>query len=511
MQESEHSERTAAAPQLREDSEEKAASPKALETEAEETSAEATETPPDADRGGQQRLSKAGPDWLAVEVVIVVGLLFALIARLSVQPSTALVPIAVLAAPGCGLLVTAIRKLRTLQRPGLPEAALAGAILALCHLGAALTYPSVLSTLLTQAELRLAFLSTWGLVTLFALVLSVVGAALGHLAFAPLRPVPARSASAAKGRRSQAPAHAEEGAGTAGTAEEEGAVSVARLRSDERATEVSAQEAVSASPEVGEAAVRTSDEESGEEKESEEAEEQAEAAEEEADTDETLAEAKAGRRPFASYAIAVLFLALLPTVVGYLFAAAYDAMFALYQFAPGPFPTLRLLSALLPWQVPIHIDLSRPDAALIIFSLLWRIPLFLGNGTMFDFLALEPLVLNGAALALLLLSTYGHEVPGTASVSGGELPLPSWPSYLLLAALLGLALVLAPDLWVFQGLAGLLQIPHADIALPLRTLRVLDPLTFSLNLVTGPLLSLLLALVLRWQYERARAARQDRS
>src|SRR5579875_3418788 len=130
---------------------------------------------------------------------------------------------------------------------------------------------------------------------------------------------------------------------------------------------------------------------------------------------------------------------------------------------------------------------------------------------MFDVLALEPLVLNGAALALLLLSTYGHEVPVTASASGGELPLPSWPSYLLLAALLGLALVLAPDLWVFQGLAGLLQIPHADIALPLRTLRILDPLTFSLNLVTGPLLSLLLALALRWQYERARASRTGRS
>lgn len=224
-----------------------------------------------------------------------------------------------------------------------------------------------------------------------------------------------------------------------------------------------------------------------------------------------MADSRPARRSLLSYAIAVLFLALLPTVVGYLFAAAYDAMFVLYQFAPGPFPTLRLLSALLPWQVPIHIDLSRPDAALIIFSLLWRIPLFLGNGTMFDVLALEPVVLNGAALALLLLTTYGQETPAIAPASGGEPGRPGWPSYLLLAALLGLALVLAPDLWVFQGLAGLLQIPHADIALPLRTLRVLDPLTFSLNLVTGPLLSLLLALALRWQYERARASRTGRS
>jgi hypothetical protein len=255
-------------------------------------------------------------------------------------------------------------------------------------------------------------------------------------------------------------------------------------------------------------AVRPVVDEGPEESEEDQAEEAEQGSDEEsAEAVGQAAAAKPVRRSLVSYAIAILLLALLPTVVGYLFAAAYDAMFVLYQFAPGPFPTLRLLSALLPWQVPIHIDLSRPDAALIIFSLLWRIPLFLGNGSMFDVLALEPLILNGAALALLLLSTYGRETPATADSPAEERPLPDWPRYLLLMAWLGLALVLAPDLWVFQGLAGLLQIPHADIALPLRTLRVLDPLTFSLNLITGPLLSLLLALALRWQYERARALR----
>ncbi|GER82905.1 hypothetical protein KTAU_15420 [Thermogemmatispora aurantia] len=510
MQESEHSERTAAAPQAQEGAEEKPAASEPAEQQAGETAATATpETAPV--EGKSQPRAKSGPDWLAVEVVTVVGLLFAIIARLNVQPSTALVPVAVLAAPGCGLLVTAIRKLRTLQRPGLLEAALAGAILALCHLGAALTYPSVLSTLLAQAELRLAFLSTWGLVALFALVLSVVGAALGHLAFGPLRPLPARSEAAAKVRQDQVFAQAEEGEtseeeeGGAGSGESALAVS---LRTEEGAIEVPARETMSASSETAQAAARIVDGQDGED----EAEgEQAGEAEEAADAGETMADSRPTRRPLLSYAIAVLFLALLPTVVGYLFAAAYDAMFVLYQFAPGPFPTLRLLSALLPWQVPIHIDLSRPDAALIIFSLLWRIPLFLGNGTMFDVLALEPVVLNGAALALLLLTTYGQETTGTAAASGGEPALPGWPSYLLLAALLGLALVLAPDLWIFQGLAGLLQIPHADIALPLRTLRILDPLTFSLNLVTGPLLSLLLALALRWQYERAHASRTGRS
>nr|BBH92421.1 hypothetical protein KTA_06200 [Thermogemmatispora argillosa] len=509
MQESERSERTTAAPQAQGSAERKAAFSSAEEAEeqAEEMTAAATPVAA-ATEEKQWTEQRRGPAWLAVEVVTVVGLLFAIIARLNVQPSTALVPVAVLAAPGCGLLVTAIRKLHTLQRPGLLEAALAGAILALCHLGAALTYPSVLPTLLTQAELRLAFLSTWGLVTIFALVLSLVGAALGHLAFAPLRPAPTRLPSPIASQM-ETEADTDEQVMVVSLKRDEQAVESEDARQAEEQTR-HAEEETPALPDQGPDEEREAE---GEEKEEEDEEEEEIKHQEGGSTEAAAAGAAPGkaRRSLLSYVIAVLFLASLPTVVGYLFAAAYDAMFVLYQFAPSPFPTLRLLSALLPWQVPIHIDLSQPDAALIIFSLLWRIPLFLGNGSMFDVLALEPLVLNGAALALLLLSTYGYETPEALTASGEEPPLPSWPRYLLLTALLGLALVLAPDLWVFQGLAGLLQIPHADIALPLRTLRILDPLTFSLNLVTGPLLCLLLALLLRWQYERGRTTRPGRA
>lgn len=265
MQESECSERTAAAPQAQETVAEvpASASDRSQQPEGGQEATGASGAAPGAD-AQPQRQEKTGPDWLAVEVLTVVGLLFAIIARLNVQPSTALVPVAALAAPGCGLLVTAIRKLRTLQRPGLLEAALSGAILALCHLGAALTYPSVLSTLLTQAELRLAFLSTWGLVIIFALALSVVGAALGHLAFAPLRPLPARSQSPTKERRSQVFAQTEEEESSEEeeeAASEEAALAVS-LRTDQGKRDAPAQEMASAASEKTEAAAQIINEES---------------------------------------------------------------------------------------------------------------------------------------------------------------------------------------------------------------------------------------------------------
>src|SRR6266568_9007684 len=71
-----------------------------------------------------------GFDWLAIGVVLLIAALFAIAARLSPQPSNSLTPAAVLSATGCGLLVTAMRKLRTARRPGLLEAALGGLILA---------------------------------------------------------------------------------------------------------------------------------------------------------------------------------------------------------------------------------------------------------------------------------------------------------------------------------------------------------------------------------------------
>src|SRR5437764_9622646 len=78
-------------------------------------------TPASRLAAGEQRV-----DWLALGVVIIIAASFALGARLNPQPSTSLAPAAVLSATGCGLLVTAIRKLRTIARPGLFEAALAG-------------------------------------------------------------------------------------------------------------------------------------------------------------------------------------------------------------------------------------------------------------------------------------------------------------------------------------------------------------------------------------------------
>ena len=57
--------------------------------------------------------------------------------------------------------------------------------------------------------------------------------------------------------------------------------------------------------------------------------------------------------------------------------------------------------------------------------------------------------------------------------------------YLLLEVVLGLVLVLPADLFIVRGLQGLLQ--GQIIAVPIRTLHILDQLTFTLNLVTGPL------------------------
>jgi hypothetical protein len=461
---------------------------------------------------GKRRAPSGGLDWRVIAVVAVVGLLLAGGARQSAQPPTSLVPVAVLSAAGCGLLITALRKRRTLRGPGLLEAAIAGAVLALCHLLVAISYPTVLPTLLTQPELRLAFLSTWALITLFAIVLSMAGAALGHLAFAPLRPRPSSPTEKAKSPagevlastvdRSEDDENGEESEEGDGEEADEVGEDAREEREDGRAE--SEQDRSRVEPTLTPAA--ENEEESGEELEAAREDEPGdEAPETEAEqVPEAAPVAAGGRRSLFSDLIAVVMLALLPTMAGYLFAAAYDAMLMVYQFPPGPFPTLRLLSALLPWQVPLPIHLNSADASLIIFSLLWRIPLFLGNGGMFDVLALEPFVLNGLALALLLLfSGTGLAMPAATGALKQERALPRWPRYLLLTALGGLVMVLAPDLWIFQGLAGLLEIPHAGIALPLRTLHVLDTQTFALNLISAPLVCLLLAWVVRWLYGRA--------
>src|SRR5260370_2293736 len=92
-------------------------------------------------------------DWFAIGVVLLIAALFALAARLSPQPATSLAPAAVLSATGCGLLVTALRKLHTSSLPGLFEAALGGLFLALFQFIAAIPYPNLVYTLrLTYAD-----------------------------------------------------------------------------------------------------------------------------------------------------------------------------------------------------------------------------------------------------------------------------------------------------------------------------------------------------------------------
>jgi hypothetical protein len=196
------------------------------------------------------------------------------------------------------------------------------------------------------------------------------------------------------------------------------------------------------------------------------------------------------QRSIISYFFIILLLGLAPTVAAYIFSAAYNFTLSFNQFVPGPYPTLRMLSALLPWQIPIPIDLSSNVRNIIIFSLLWRIPLFLGNPSLFDLQALEPYFYNGAAFGLLLLTLYQHNAS-----KGNQSSRPGWVAYLCMEAALGLVLVLPANLWVLRGLEGLLQ--FHDIVIPIRTISILNPLTFSLNLITGPLICVGSGIVLR--------------
>jgi hypothetical protein len=344
-------------------------------------------------------------DVTALDVVILLAAFFAIAARLNAQPSNSLTPAAVLSATGCGLLITALRKRHTFQRPGLLEAALGGLILAFFQFIAAITYPGVITTLGLDVGQRLGFIATWSLIAVISIIFAMVGAVLGHLAFAPLRPLPTRSG------------------------------------------------APPASP-------------------------------------------SQPARTFVNYLIAVLLLGLAPTLAGYIFAAGFDYMLSFYQLTSGPFPTLRLLSTLLPWQIPIHIDLSGSSQSFIVL-LLWRIPVFVGNPALFDLQALEPLVFNSAAVSLLLLTTHGRQ--NSPFEQARSL---NWKVYLALAVALGLFLVLPADLWLLGGLHGLLQVPRFDVIVPISTLHVLDVLTFTLNLLTGPLVCVVVAVLLRWWYRK---------
>ena len=406
-------------------------------------------TAPASLAGSQMR--ERGFDWAALGVVMVIAALFAIVARFHAQPATSLVPAAVLSASGCGLLVTALRKLRTVRRPGLVEAGLGGLFLALFQFVAALTYPGVVDILGGDPMQREAFLTTWGLIGIFSIIFSMVGAILGHLAFAPPRPLPAKSRSIEK---------------------EEDVIG------EERQVEIedSEEEISPASDELEEKDTQLSE---------------SHLATMETRTNGTLSPP----HTVFSYVVTILLLGLAPTVVGYVFSAAYDYFLSLSQFLPGPLPTLRLLSAMLPWQVPGPINLITNTAGFIIFTLLWRIPFFFGNPSLFDFQALEPFILNGAALGMLLLTMYRRD--GHSSESASAL---GWRLYIVFEILLGLVLVLPSNLWALRGLHGLLQ--FQNLVIPIPDLKILNPLTFVLNLVTGPLVCVAVGMLLYWQYRK---------
>jgi hypothetical protein len=333
-------------------------------------------------------------DWAALGIVILIAAFFAITARLHAQPATSFVPTVVLSATGCGLLITAMRKLRTSRGIGLREAASGGFFMALLQFMVAITYPGIFDSISNSRITGNDFLITWILIIGFSTIFSLAGAALGHLAFAPLRPLPTKSSS------------------------------------------------------------------------------------------------DQPQRSIISYFLTILLLGLAPTVAAYIFSAAYNFILSFNQFVPGPYPTLRILSALLPWQIPIPIDLNSGIKNIIIFSLLWRIPLFLGNPSPFDLQALEPYIFNGAALALLLL-TMNQESTRKAN----QFSYPGWVAFLLMEAALGLILVLPANLWLLRGLEGLIQ--FHDIVIPIRTISILNPLTFVLNLITGPVVCVALGAALR--------------
>src|SRR5438876_7555152 len=144
------------------------------------------------------QVQESGFDWTALGVVILIAAFFAVTARYNAQPATSFVPAAVLSATGCGLLVTAIRKLRTSIGVGFLEAALSGFVIALFQCIVAITYPGVFDSLSLGQIVRDDFLITWSLVASFSIVFCITGAALGHLAFAPLRPLPIKSSTTVK-------------------------------------------------------------------------------------------------------------------------------------------------------------------------------------------------------------------------------------------------------------------------------------------------------------------------
>ena len=175
-----------------------------------------------------------------------------------------------------------------------------------------LTYPGVFDSISNSQITGKDFLITWILIAGFSMIFSLAGAALGHLSFAPLRPMPARSSSR--------------------DSIEEEAVNISSKHIDEQSTiEVNADDIPV----------------------------------------ENLTEkpfSQTSQPSMFSSFLTILIIGLSPIVAAYIFSAGYDFILSLNQFVPGPYPTLRILSALLPWQIPIPIDLNSGIQNIIIFS-----------------------------------------------------------------------------------------------------------------------------------------------
>lgn len=421
---------------------------------------------------------RKGFDWVALLVALIIPAFFALMARFNSQPSPSFTSAAIFSATGSGLLITALRKLRSRTGAGLREAALAGFGMALFQFAIAFTYPNIYQTITTAPEYGRAFLVTWGLIGLFAVVLSLAGAAIGHLAFAPLRPLPDRKVKQSSVDEDDEIEDEEE-------VEEADAQSTQAALSNEQ-DEVSAPQAADESD--------TSSTEQATEEEDEDAQE------EEEDEEAELVGAGAvtqPRRSLVSSMVTVLLLALLPMMVGYVFAATYDFIMQAInvdKISPALYPTLSLFSGLLPWRLAAPINLASANGSFIVFTLLWRIPdSVLGNPNLFDVQTLEPLLFNAIALALLLITMYRSEMGENKRQAA------PWGVFLLLQALLGLILVLPADLWMLRGLEGILQLQSVAIQLP--TFHLLNTTLFILNLATGVLFCVLVGLIIRRQYQ----------
>lgn len=438
------------------------------ETSSTETEDEQTEDTIKDDQSQHKRF-----DWLALIVALFIAAFFALTARFNSQPSPSYIPVAVFSATGCGLLVTALRKMRSLPGVGLLEAGLSGFGMAFLQFAVTFTYPNVFTTVTTVPEYNRAFLITWGLVALFAVVLSLAGAAIGHLAFAPLRPLPARAQKQSAGAEDDEELVEDD---------EEGDDGGAKVMPEQTTEESETSESNLELTEPANAA----DDSTGDENDEE--------------NDEEPAPAGTDTRPqrsLANYAVTVLLLGLLPMMVGYVFAASYDFIMNtinVNQISPALYPTLSLLSGLLPWRLAAPINLASVNGSFIVFTLLWRIPdSVLGNPNLFDVQALETFVFNAAGLALLLITMHGRD-----NTESKQQPVP-WSMFLFLEALLGLIIILPATLWIQRGLEGVLQIQNLVAQLP--TIQLLNPTLSILNLMTGTLFCLLIGLIVRRQYQ----------